>query len=225
MSELLRPDPPRSWSDRVRELLDRVRDRPVAAAVAAVALGLVVVAAAVVFFTAGRRSPPAVDVELPFASGATASAPSTTLVVAQVVVHVAGAVLRPGLYRLRTGARVADALEAAGGLTPEADVDRLNLAAPVADGTRVYVVRRGEREPPPVGTGAPGDTGADAVPLDLNAATLEQLDALPGIGPSTAQAILEHRTRIGRFRSVDELLDVRGIGPAKLEQIRSLVVV
>ncbi len=131
---------------------------------------------------------------------------------------------------------MADLVTAAGGLLAEADVDRLNLAARVVDGTRVYVPRRGEPGPPPeaavggsdpaVGGGAAAaPAGAPAGPVDLNTATAAQLDTLPGVGPATAAAILTYRARNGRFRSVTELLEVPGIGPAKLEAIRPLVVV
>lgn len=149
-----------------------------------------------------------------------------------VVVHVAGAVVSPGLYRLGPDARVADAIDAAGGLAAEADLDAVNLAAKVADGERVYVPRRGESPPPIVagsgGGGAGGGGGAvggraAAAPLDLNTATVEQLDSLPGVGPATAEAIVAYRKEKGRFRSVDELLEVRGIGEAKLAAIRPKV--
>lgn len=171
------------------------------------------------------------DATIPFATA--------TTVPIRLVVHAAGAVGRPGVYDLPEGARVADLVEAAGGLAADADVDRLNLAEPVADGGRVYVPRRGE-EPPPVaaGTGAsPGAGGAggaaggvagaggSGVPLDLNRATEAELEELPGIGPATAAAIVAHRQASGPFGSVEALLDVRGIGPAKLEQLRPHVVV
>jgi competence protein ComEA len=148
--------------------------------------------------------------------GGTGSAPG-------VVVHVAGAVVRPGVYRLGGSPRVADAVDAAGGPAPDADLDAVNLAAPVADGERVYLPRRGEPMPPSGVETAGAVTAATAGPLDLNAATAEQLDALPGVGPSTAAAILAYRQEHGRFRSVDELLEVRGIGEAKLADLRSKV--
>ena len=138
------------------------------------------------------------------------------------VVHAAGAVARPGVYRVEPGARVADVIDAAGGPAPEADLNRLNLAALVADGTQVYVPRVGEAVPV---SGSAGVSAAQAGPLDLNTATLDQLDELPGIGPATAKAIISERERRGRFRSVEELLDVRGIGPAKLDALRDLVTV
>jgi competence protein ComEA len=161
-----------------------------------------------------------------------ATAATTTSAPSGIVVHAAGAVVQPGLYRLPKDARVADLLEAAGGATLETDLDRLNLAAPLADGQRVYVPRHGEAAVPAVGPESGGGAGAagsgtassaPAGPLDLNGATAEQLDTLPGVGPATAAAIVSHRERNGPFASVDGLLDVRGIGPAKLEALRDLV--
>ncbi len=130
------------------------------------------------------------------------------------------------MHELADGARVVDAIDAAGGLTPEADGARINLAALVHDGERIYVPRVGEVVPAVVG-GAPAGPGIDgaAGPVNLNEADEAALDALPGIGPATAAAIIRHRTEIGRFTSVDQLLDVRGIGEAKLEQLRPLVTV
>jgi competence protein ComEA len=137
-----------------------------------------------------------------------------------LVVHVVGAVRRPGLYRMRDGGRIADAVKRAGGATRRADLALINLAAPLADGAQVVVPRR-----QPVSAtagGASADTPA-AGPVHLNTATLEQLDALPGVGPATAQAILDYRQENGAFSSVDELDAVPGIGPARLEQLRELV--
>jgi competence protein ComEA len=141
-------------------------------------------------------------------------------------VHVAGAVAAPGVHELAAGARVVDAIEAAGGLAADADGSRINLAAPLTDGARVYVPAVGE-EPPPVAVGGlTGDAGsAPAGPVDLNTADAAALEALPGVGPATAAAIIEHRAEIGAFSSVDELLDVPGIGEAKLEALRDLVTV
>ena len=144
------------------------------------------------------------------------------------VVHVAGAVVAPGVVVLASGARVTDAVAAAGGARPDADLDRLNLAATVEDGARIYVPRTDEPVvPAPIGpTPSPaGGTGTDeAGPVSLSTATADQLEALPGIGPATAAAIIDHRQRSGPFRTVDDLLDVRGIGEAKLEALRPLVV-
>lgn len=144
---------------------------------------------------------------------------------AQLVVHVVGAVRRPGLYRLDEGSRVADAVALAGGAGAKADLAAVNLAAPLADGTQVLVPRRGETATAGAGVASPGiATASPAGPVRLSTATLEQLDALPGVGPVTAQRIVQHREAFGPFRSVEELDAVPGIGPARLEQLRELVV-
>jgi competence protein ComEA len=137
---------------------------------------------------------------------------------AALVVHVVGAVHRPGLYRLREGSRIADAVRRAGGATKRADLSLVNLAAPVADGVQVVVPRR----MPAGAAAAAGSAQAPAGPVHLNTATLEQLDELPGVGPATAQKILDFRQEHGAFTSVDELDAVPGIGPARLEQLREL---
>jgi competence protein ComEA len=136
----------------------------------------------------------------------------------QLVVDVAGAVRRPGLYRLEPGARVADAVAAAGGATRRANVDAVNLAAPLADGLQVVVPPRG------AASAAAGGTPSPAAPVDLNSASVEQLDALPGIGPSTAQKIVDFRQAHGAFHSVDELDAVPGIGAGRIAQLKGLVV-
>ena len=137
----------------------------------------------------------------------------------KLVVDVAGAVRRPGLYRLPDGSRVADALHRAGGPTSKAFLEGLNLAAPLADGQQVLVPRK-VAGGAAAAAGAPGATG----PVSLSAATLEQLDTLPGVGPVTAQKILDYRTAHGAFRSVEELDAVPGIGPATIEELRELVI-
>src|SRR6185295_13182859 len=136
-------------------------------------------------------------------------------------VDVVGAVRRPGLYRLKEGARVADAVTRAGGPTPKAQIELVNLAARIADGEQIVVPRRGLGAP----VGAAGAAGGTAAPgpVHLNSATLEQLDALPGVGPVTAQKILDYRQKHGAFGSVDELDAISGIGPARLETLRDLV--
>ncbi len=135
----------------------------------------------------------------------------------QLVVDVAGAVRRPGLYHLATGTRIADAVAIAGGATAKADTTLVNLAAPLADGEQVLVPARGAAA---VSDGSP----SPAAPLDLNTASAEQLDALPGVGPATAQKIVDYRQQHGPFRSVDELEGVPGIGPSKLAQLKGLVI-
>jgi competence protein ComEA len=164
----------------------------------------------------------------------TASAPTTSSAV--FIVDVVGAVHRPGVVSLPGSARVIDAVNAAGGALPNADLDRINLAAHLVDGMRIAVPRRGapadEAGPtndPGVGggEGSSGPTGAPtaSTPLDLNTATEAQLEALPGIGPSLAQAILQEREREGGFHSVDDLRRVRGIGDGRFAQLHGLVTV
>ena len=143
-----------------------------------------------------------------------------------VVVDVVGAVRRPGLYRLEQGARIADAVSRAGGATPKADLALINLAAPLADGEQVVVPKRGTAAfgAPTAGAGSSGAGGAPSGgPVHLSTATLEQLDSLPGIGPVTAQKILDYRQKHGAFTSTDELDAVPGIGPARLDQLKDLV--
>lgn len=151
-----------------------------------------------------------------------------------VVVHVTGAVSAPGVYRLSSSSRVGDAIVAAGGASADADPDALNLAAPVLDGDRIDVPTVGEIEAPPFTTlgpgqlhsaGTPGAAASPAGPVDINAASGPELDALPGIGPATSSAIVAYRTEHGPFGSVDALEDVPGIGPAKLAALRDLVTV
>src|SRR5580765_605427 len=146
----------------------------------------------------------------------------TGLPSSRVVVDVIGAVRRPGLYRLAHGSRIADAVTRAGGATSKADLAQINLAAPLADGEQVVVPRRGTGVASTGGGSAPA--GGPSAPVQLSTATLEQLDSLPGVGPVTAQKILDYRQKHGAFQSVDELDAVPGIGPKRLEQLHELVV-
>lgn len=140
----------------------------------------------------------------------------------RLVVHVVGAVRRPGLYELEEGSRVDDAIEKAGGPKPKAALEYVNLAAPVADGQQVVVPARSPAAP--AAADAAGSPSAPpAGPVHLNTATLEQLDSLPGIGPVTARKILEYRETHGAFRTIEELDAIPGIGPARLEQLREVV--
>jgi len=149
------------------------------------------------------------------------------------VVHVAGAVTRPGVVDLAGGARIIDALEAAGGGRSDADLDRLNLAAKLVDGQRILVPRIGEptgAATAPTGSDGAGATDGDAATaegglVNLNLATQAQLEALPGIGPQLAAAIISERARRGSFRSVNELRDVRGIGEKRFADLRDRVAV
>jgi competence protein ComEA len=222
---LRRPPPPRTWRERLEALADATGSTP-----ARIVAGGVVVAIAVLGALWLLRPPPdPPEASLPFASTTVPTATSTSSTAPSVlVVHVAGAVARPGLHELPVGARVADAIDAAGGLTSEADANRINLAAPVTDGARVYVLAVDEEEPS-VAVGATGSEGGGGVAgsgvVNLNTADAAALDTLPGVGPATAAAIIEHRGKAGGFTSVDQLLDVPGIGEAKLEALRDLVTV
>ncbi len=140
----------------------------------------------------------------------------------RVVVHVAGAVRRPGVYKLPATARVDDAVAQAGGPTRRADLGGLNLAAEVEDGRQVLVPERVRAGGTPTAT-APTTTPAEGQPLNLNTATLEQLDTLSGIGPMTAQKILDFREERGGFGSVEELGEIPGIGDKRLATLREEV--
>jgi len=141
----------------------------------------------------------------------------------ELVVHVSGAVTNPGVYTLPYGSRVNDAVLLAGPLS-EADLDALNLAALLSDGQKISVPKEGEvsRDPELISGGIPPSREGK---INLNTATLTELDSLPGIGPATAQKIIDYRTQNGGFKSVDELDAVSGIGPKKLEQLKDLVYV
>ncbi len=230
---LPRPAPPRSLFERLREWV--VWFGP--GRLAATAIAVIAVVAGGTWLLQG--SPSRAEDQLPFAAtstsvvhasidtsaGAPAGTPSSTVATAMVV-YVAGAVSRPGVYSVGSVARVIDAVTAAGGAMSDANLDVVNLAAVVTDGERIYVPTVGEVVPALVG-GAPG-AAVDTVPsgpVDVNSATVDQLDVLPGVGPTTAAAIVAHREQHGPFQSVDQLGDVRGIGPAKLEALRGLVAV
>ena len=184
-------------------------DRRRALLAGVVALFLLVVAGKLLL----RPTRPAVPPPVRVAAHA-GHTPATTL-----FVDVVGAVRRPGLYRLKDGSRVADAVARAGGPTPKAQIELLNLAARIADGEQIVVPRRGLASPSATASGGAVAAG----PVHLNSATLEQLDALPGVGPVTAQKILDYRQQHGAFGSVDELDAIAGIGPARLETLRGLV--
>jgi competence protein ComEA len=194
----------------------------------ATVVGIVVIVALVLW----KRSAPAAIVAPPAEAPASAvpataaPAPVQSSPSGAIFVHVAGAVRRPGLYELAPGARVADAIDAANGPLRRADVDALNLAEVLTDGVQVYVVRRGEAPPatsPATDAAAAGATPAAPGLVDLNSADQAALETIPGIGPVKAAAILTHRDQIGSFDSVEQLLDVTGIGPATLEAIRPYV--
>ncbi|MCC7078990.1 MAG: helix-hairpin-helix domain-containing protein [Acidimicrobiia bacterium] len=204
------------------------RDHAILLAVTAVAIGVV----AVTWIRSGPVAP--VPEALPPVSvdegpGATAGGlpgeTSAGAAAATIRVHVAGAVAVAGVYDLESDARTTDAIERAGGASADADLSALNLAARLADGQRVYVPRAGEAIPPEQGQAGSGAAGTGGAPVNLNTAGPDELDSLPGIGEATADAIIEHRTRNGLFRSVEDLLDVPGIGDSKLARLEGLVTV
>ena len=198
-----------------------------------------------------RVPPPPLEASIPFATtsvasnaiasntGETSALPSA----ANIMVYVSGEVVKPGVYVLLATARVIDALQAAGGATNQADLVVVNLASPLVDAAQVFIPRMGSTPrvtlPRPhaginlpiaggsggagAGGGAVGNATSAAGIVDINSATLADLDALPGVGPSTAQAIIDYRVANGPYASVDDLLNVRGIGPSKLAAMRARV--
>ena len=187
-----------------------------------VAVGLLVLALIAVGLRHVRSNARPVTLAVaPLRAAARPSAPARAA--PGVVVDVEGAVRRPGLVRLSAGSRVADAVARAGGMTRFADRSGVNLAAPVSDGQQVLVPRRGVAAGAAVAP-APGSGSAASGPVSLSSATAEQLDALPRVGPVTAQKIIDYRTQHGSFHSVDELDAIPGIGPARIADLRGLVV-
>jgi len=168
--------------------------------------------------SAGAGSDAASDPVLGELPGPTPSPSSGSL-----VVHVAGKVRHPGVVQLAAGARVIDAIDAAGGVRSGTDLTTVNLARLVVDGEQIVVGVPGIATGPASGAAPPAGTSAPAGPLDLNAATLEQLLDLPGVGPVLAQRILDYRTANGGFRSVEQLREVTGIGDARFQELASKV--
>jgi competence protein ComEA len=239
--DLTRPPAPRTLRDRLPAGLAPLSG-PRLAGLAAAAVGAVLG----VLLLWPRPAAPDPELSLPLAPTTQSLPPVSTTATSlgPLVVDVVGEVRQPGVQRVPAGARIADVVAAAGGLTDRADRARINFASPVVDGERVFVPAVGQQVPavvvgtppsgtasamPPAagggGTGAAGSPATPAAPVNLNTATLEVLDTLPGVGPTTAQAIIDHRTEHGPFTSVDQLLDVRGIGDAKLAELRDRVTV
>jgi competence protein ComEA len=155
--------------------------------------------------------------------------PTATSTPSPLRVYVSGAVVRPDVYRLETGSIVKDAIDVAGGVTEDADLIHINLAQELRDQQQIYVPRIGEEEPPPPVTGgesAPPSRFAEPTgKININTATTEELDTLPGIGPALAQRIIEYREDNGSFKSIEAIVGVSGIGEATLEKIRDLITV
>ena len=230
--------------------LDRVRADPGRAGAVALA-AIAAVAVLITVFTVLRDRPaPVLSAKLPPVEMVSTASPRTaepapgppTPVADQVVVSVVGLVHKPGLATLSPGSRIADALTAAGGALDGADTVGLNLARPLVDGEQIVVGLAPPAGPPVLGssvgavspvpeaprtgtasTSAKPEPHEHGEPVNLNTATVEQLDALPGVGPVTATAILAWRDTHGKFTNVDQLGDVDGIGPAGLDKLRALV--
>jgi competence protein ComEA len=199
-----------------------------------VAVALVVVALGIRYVIAGHAAatPGGTLLSLaPSGSPLPSSAPSASTA-ATITVYVCGAVAKPGVYDLPAGSRVADLVKAAGGAAAKAELSAVNLAAKLTDGQQIVVPRKlagaaaGATASVPSGTGVPASgaaTGAPAGPVNLNTATLEELDALPGVGPATAQKIIDYRTENGGFKSIDDLKNVSGIGDVKFAALKDAV--
>ena len=184
-------------------------------------LAVAVVVALIAGYLAWRSRPAPEPVAPAVTAPSSVTAPASAGPAPMLVVAVQGRVRHPGLVRLAPGARVADAIAAAGGALPGTDLSLVNLAQKVADGQLIVIGKSG----PAGGSSSAGPGGAGSGPIDLNSATVADLDTLPGIGPSLAQHIIDYRTAHGSFHSVDELRSVSGIGDAKFAEIKDLVTV
>jgi competence protein ComEA len=182
-------------------------------------VGVALVCVAAAFFLVHHRHPAAAGAAPLRVAPIRPAAQAATRGGGELVVDVVGAVARPGLYRLAHGARVADVIARAGGLTAKAERTAVNLAAPLSDGEQVLVATRGAA----AGAGASHGPGAGA-PISLSSATADQLDTLPGVGPVTAQKIVAYRGQHGPFTSVEALDAIPGIGPARIADLKGLVV-
>lgn len=155
--------------------------------------------------------------------------PGATSTIALIRVHVLGGVQQPGVYTLDPASRVNEAVEAAGGLSADADAERVNLAEHLADGQQVYIPRRDATPPPsPTPLAQTSDDASTSAPgerIDINTASAEELTSLPGIGPTYAQRIVAYRQEHGPFTAPEEIMQVEGIGSKRYEQIRDLIIV
>lgn len=219
-------------------LTDRLRDWRADARFGVIVLVVVAVVAGVAWYRIGIGGASVGDTGAPPRAVTTTVEPASTSSTgpkgqpSTIAVHVAGAVTHPGVVELRTGARVIDAVEAVGGALGDGDLDRLNLAAKVTDGERVYVAKVGQADPgvtnaggAAAGDGSGSGAAAPGAKVNLNTATQAQLEELPGIGPTYAQSILAERQRRGGFTSVNDLRSVRGIGDKRFAELAPLVTV
>lgn len=186
-------------------------------AVVVVCIAAIVVAGSWIAWSKVRSVPAPSDDEF-FAGEPVEMAPP-----APILVHVSGQVARPGLYQLAQGARVADALTAAGGCTATADANRVNLAAVLQDGDKVYVPGRYQAAASPAPPQATAPASLPVERVSINRATVEELQRLPGVGPEIARRIVEYRQTNGHFRNLEQLKEVSGIGDKKLEQMRPML--
>ena len=184
-----------------------------------------VVSTSALLFVARRTDPK--PVQIIAATPRATAAPLPTATPANIVAQVSGAVQAPGLVYLSAGARVDDAVKAAGGATADADLSRLNLARRVGDGELIVVPRLGDATAAPAATSRERLTATPAVlaAVNINTAGVEELDRLPGIGPAIAQRIIDYRNANGPFQRIEDIIKVRGIGPAEFDAIRQLIVV
>lgn len=210
-------------SERVRDLLERAGLGELSPRALT---GVLIVAAVAVAFGVWRFWPAAPEPEIPFDAAPLKAAEDAEREPTEIVVHVAGAVVQPGVYRLAPGSRVDDAVGIAGGPLGSAALDGLNLARILADGEQVYVLTADEVAS---GAGPPSNTGGGAAgsaaggQVDINRATASELEELPGVGPATAQKIVDDREANGPFGKPEDLMRVPGIGPKKFESMREFV--
>jgi competence protein ComEA len=236
------PPRPSDWGGPLERFVDRVRELRGDPRVGIAALLVVAIAAGFIWYRLGaggsgdssttRRAPTTSAPTSGSAAGSSSTNGGSSGAAKKgerVTVHVAGAVAKPGVYDLDAASRVIDAIEAAGGGAPDADLNRLNLAAKIADGQRVLVQRVGEAAPggsaSPGGSGSAGGSADPSALVSLNSATQAELEVLPGIGPTLAEAIITERERRGGFRSVNELRDVRGIGEKRFADLKDKVTI
>ncbi len=183
-------------------------------------LSAVGIIAFIVIYTILKRPEPASPpLQITLQPRPTAEPPTATP--AAIKVYVSGAVNQPDVYDLPVNSIVKDAIVAAGGAAADADLDRINLAAHLADQMQVYVPHKGEAAPPPGGS----TPGAPIGKININTASLEELDKLPGIGPSIGKAIIDYRTQHGPFKTIEEINDVKGIGDALFAKIKDSITV
>lgn len=209
-----RPIPRRSIGEVLSDAIGTI-ETPRLIAIGIAAIGVVLAGTWLL-----KSSPPPVEAGLATLPTEAASDLPADLVPAQpsLVVHVAGAVSNAGVHTLPPGSRVVEAISAAGGTEPNADPNALNLAALLVDGQRVYVPLIGEPVMTPISAGSLGDE-----PININTASSDLLERLPGVGPTTASAIIDDRNEHGVFHSVDDLDRVPGIGPATIDRLRDRV--